>query len=146
MFYICEKDIFKFLIRVSINLDTLQYEYMKKSFLFYLALFIIIAFIISSFFSYNEYKNVKEFYNTRVSGIVINKERGRNRLFFQLNNQSERIYLYCEDEESIQVGDSVFKNINSEKLYIYYKSNNRYFYSHTISFDKQLKYYNYIVN
>lgn len=119
---------------------------MKKSFLFYLALFIIIAFIISSFFSYNEYKNVNEFYNTRVSGIVINKERGRNRLFFQLNNQNERIYLYCEDEESIQVGDSIFKNINSEKIYIYYKSNNRYFYSHTISFDKQLKYYNYIVN
>jgi hypothetical protein len=119
---------------------------MKKSFLFYLILFIIITFIISSFFNYNEYKNVKGVYNTRISGIVINKDRGRNRLFFQLNNQNEKVYLYCRDEESIQIGDSIFKNINSEKVYIYYKSNNRYFYSHTISFNKELNFYNYFIN
>ncbi len=97
------------------------------------------------FFEFQQYKNLRDRFNNKIFGVVTEINRGRNRLLYVLDDKKERVYLYCIDEDLIQIGDSIVKKNNSIEVSIYNKLNNNFEYRSSIYFDKSQPYYDFII-
>jgi len=97
------------------------------------------------FFEFQQYKNLRDRFNNEIFGVVTKIDRGRNRLFYILDDKKERVYLYCVDEDLIQIGDSIVKKNNSVEVLIYNKLDNNFKYRSSIFFEKSQPYYNFII-
>lgn len=93
-----------------------------------------------------QYFNIKKRYEMEFNGVVNKITEGRMALHFRLkNNPYDPVCFYAKDEYLIQIGDSISKKRNSDKVEVYTLKEGKITYSFNLSLEKnQFLYENFI--
>lgn len=93
------------------------------------------------------YYNFKALYELKINDVVIDKRQGRGGKQFKTSKQNDFFSIYCENEDFIQIGDSISKKVKSDEIKIYKKSidNINWNYYKSIYIKKDLDFYSLIV-
>lgn len=101
----------------------------------YFLIFIVCCIVLFGFFKIRSFVLKKDLYNLKINGVVTKIEKGRRDKIFYLNN-NKPIYLYSNEEEMINVNDSIYKGIKSNKVDVYTKIKGLYQFSYSININE----------
>ncbi len=109
---------------------------------------IIIMILFWFSFDYLWYTNFKKFYELALNDKVLDIRHGRGGIKITIDRiKDSNLYIYCNNEEYLKIGDSVSKKSKSDEIKIYRKSIDslKWKYYKSIYIRKDLTFYSFIV-
>jgi len=93
------------------------------------------------------YSNFKNLYELSINAIIIDIRQGRGGKEIKTSYKEDFFSIYCDNEQYLNIGDSITKKSKSDEIKIYKKSKNnlKWSYNKSIFIDKTLDFYSLIV-
>lgn len=95
---------------------------------------------------YYWYKNFKNYYESSLNIKIFELQQRRGGLSIKTNRfDNNDVNLYCENENYLEVGDSIVKKSKSTEINIFKKVHGKWIYSKKTFINKDLDFYSLIV-